>query len=345
MIHKLSRFALAAVAGAGLLAAAPAFAGKDLDAIKSRGTLVCGVNTGLAGFSAADSQGKWSGLDVDYCRALAAVVLGDANKVRYSPLTAQQRFTALQSGEIDVLSRNTTWTLTRDASLGMHFVGVTFYDGQGFMVPKSLKVTSAKQLKGATICVQSGTTTELNLTDYSRANNLQMKPVVFEKQEAATGAYFAGRCQSYTTDASGLASTRGKEAAKPDDHVILPELISKEPLGPSVRRGDDEFFAIAKWTLNALLEAEEYGITQANADAMKKDSKNPGVMRLLGSGTEDTGKVLGLDKEWAYRAIKAVGNYGEIFERHVGEKTAIGLPRGTNNLWTNGGLMYAPPVR
>jgi general L-amino acid transport system substrate-binding protein len=345
MIHKLSRFALAAAAGAGLLAAAPAFAGKDLDAIKSRGTLVCGVNTGLAGFSAADSQGKWSGLDVDYCRALAAAILGDANKVRYSPLTAQQRFTALQSGEIDVLSRNTTWTLTRDASLGMHFVGVTFYDGQGFMVPKSLKVTSAKQLKGATICVQSGTTTELNLTDYSRANNLQMKPVVFEKLEAATGAYFSGRCQAYTTDASGLASTRGKEAAKPDDHVILPELISKEPLGPSVRRGDDEFFAIAKWTLNALLEAEEYGITQANADAMKKDSKNPGVMRLLGSGTEDTGKVLGLDKEWAYRAIKAVGNYGEIFERHVGEKTAIGLPRGTNNLWTNGGLMYAPPVR
>ena len=213
------------------------------------------------------------------------------------------------------------------------------------MVPKSLKVTSAKQLKGATICVQSGTTTELNLTDYSRANNLQMKPVVFEKQEAATGAYFAGRCQSYTTDASGLASTRGKEAAKPDDHVILPELISKEPLGPSVRRGDDEFFAIAKWTLNALLEAEEYGITQANADAMKKDSKNPGVMRLLGSGTEDTGKVLGLDKEWAYRAIKAVGNYGEIFERNVGPKSALKLPRGANNLWNKGGFMYAPPVR
>ena len=237
----------------------------------------------LAGFSAADSQGKWSGMDVDYCRALAAAILGDANKVRFSPLTAQQRFTALQSGEIDVLSRNTTWTLTRDASLGMHFVGVTYYDGQGFMVPKSLKVTSAKQLKGATVCVQSGTTTEQNLTDYSRANNLQMKPVVFEKVEAATGAYFAGRCQAYTTDASGLASVRGKEAAKPDDHVILPELISKEPLGPAVRRGDDEFFAIAKWTLNALLEAEEYGITQANVDQMKKDSKNPGVMRLLGS--------------------------------------------------------------
>jgi general L-amino acid transport system substrate-binding protein len=345
MSRNIVKLACGSIVAVGVLAAAPAHAGKDLDAIKSRGTLVCGVNTGLAGFSAADSQGRWTGLDVDYCRALAAAILGDANKVRFSPLTAQQRFTALQSGEIDVLSRNTTWTLTRDASLGMHFVGVNFYDGQGFMVPKSLNVNSAKALKGATVCVQSGTTTELNLTDYSRANNLQMKPVVFEKVEAATGAYFAGRCQVYTTDASGLASVRGKEATKPDDHIILPELISKEPLGPSIRRGDDEFFAIAKWVLNALLEAEEYGITQANVDQMKKDSKNPGVMRLLGAGTEDTGKVLGLDKEWAYRAIKAVGNYGEKFERHVGEKTAIGLPRGSNNLWTNGGLMYAPPVR
>jgi general L-amino acid transport system substrate-binding protein len=335
----------AAVLAAGLSTAPAAFAGKDLDAIKARGTLVCGVNTGLAGFSAADSQGKWSGLDVDYCRALAAAILGDGNKVRFSPLTAQQRFTALQSGEVDVLSRNTTWTLTRDASLGMHFVGITFYDGQGFMVPKSLNVKSAKALKGATVCVQSGTTTELNLTDYSRANNLQLKPVVFEKQEAATGAYFSGRCQVFTTDASGLASVRSKEAQKPDDHVILPELISKEPLGPSIRRGDDEYFAISKWVLNVLLEAEEYGITQANVDQMKKDSKNPGVMRLLGSGTEDTGKLLGLDKDWAYRIIKTTGNYGEIFEKHVGEKTPIGLPRGTNNLWTKDGLMYAPPVR
>ena len=346
----MTRFATRAVMAAafvavGFGASTPAFAGKDLDAIKSRGTLVCGVNTGLAGFSAADSQGKWTGLDVDYCRALAAAVLGDPNKVRHAPLTAQQRFTALQSGEIDVLSRNTTWTLTRDVSLGMHFVGVTFYDGQGFMVPKSLNVKSAKQLKGAQVCVQSGTTTELNLTDYSRANNLQLKPIVFEKQEAATGAYFSGRCQVFTTDASGLASVRSKEAKNPADHVILPELISKEPLGPSIRRGDDEFFAIAKWTLNALLEAEEYGITAANADKMRAESKNPGVMRLLGAGTEDTGKVLGLDKEWALRAIKAVGNYGEIFERNVGENTPIGLPRGTNNLWTNGGLMYAPPVR
>lgn len=342
----MKRFALAAaLAAAGLVTAPAALAGKDLDAIKSRGTLVCGVNVGLAGFSAADSQGRWTGLDVDYCRALAAVILGDGNKVRFAPLTAQQRFTALQSGEIDVLSRNTTWTLTRDVSLGLHFVGVSFYDGQGFMVPKSLNVTSAKQLKGATVCVQSGTTTELNLTDYSRANNLQLKPVVFEKLEASTEAYFAGRCQAYTTDASGLASIRSKEAKNPADHVILPELISKEPLGPAVRRGDDDFFGIAKWTLNALLEAEEYGITQANADQMQKDSKNPGVMRLLGGGTEDTGKLLGLDKSWALRAIKAVGHYGEIFERNVGEKTPIGLPRGSNKLWTDGGLMYAPPVR
>jgi general L-amino acid transport system substrate-binding protein len=341
----LGALVMAGLMGAGVLASTSAVAGKDLDAIKARGTLVCGVNTGLAGFSAADSQGKWTGLDVDVCRAIAAAVLGDAEKVRYSPLTAQQRFTALQSGEVDILVRNTTWTLTRDTSLGMHFAGVNFYDGQGFMVPRSLNVKSAKQMKGATVCVQSGTTTELNLTDYSRANNLDLRPVVFEKQEAATGAYFSGRCQVFTTDASGLASVRSKEAAKPDDHVILPELISKEPLGPAVRRGDDEFFAIAKWTLNALIEAEEFGITQANIDEMKKSSKNPGIMRLIGAGTEDTGKLLGLDKDWAYRAIKAVGNYGESFERHVGEKTPIGLPRGVNNLWTNGGVLYAPPVR
>ncbi|MBX3610439.1 MAG: amino acid ABC transporter substrate-binding protein [Hydrogenophaga sp.] len=339
---KLTALTLGATAA---LMAAPAFAGKDVDAIKKRGELNCGVNTGLPGFSAADSQGKWSGMDVDVCRSVAAALLGDPNKVRFVPLTAQQRFTALQSGEIDMLARNTTWTLTRDASLGIDFTGVNFYDGQGFMVPKKLNVKSAKQLKGATVCVQSGTTTELNLTDYSRANKLNIKPVVFEKLEAAVGAYASGRCQAYTTDASGLASTRAKDMAKPDDHVILPELISKEPLGPSVRRGDDDFFAIVKWVGFALIEAEEYGITQANVDEMKGSSTNPSVMRLLGMGNEDTGKLLGLDKEWAYRAIKAVGNYGEQFERHVGPKTAIGLPRGVNNLWTQGGLMYSPPVR
>lgn len=339
---KLSALALGTVA---TLLAAPAHAGKDLDAIKKRGELNCGVNTGLPGFSAADSQGKWSGMDVDVCRAVAAAVLGNPDKVRYVPLTAQQRFTALQSGEIDLLARNTTWTLTRDASLGLNFVGVNFYDGQGFMVPKKLNVKSAKQLKGATVCVQSGTTTELNLTDFSRANKLNIKPVVFEKLEAAVGAYASGRCQAYTTDASGLASTRAKDMAKPDDHVILPELISKEPLGPAVRRGDDEFAAIVKWVGFALIEAEEYEVTQGNVDQLKTSSTNPSVMRLLGMGNEDTGKLLGLDKEWAYRAIKAVGNYGEQFERHVGPKTAIGLPRGVNNLWTKGGIMYAPPIR
>ena len=245
---------------------------------------------------------------------------------------------------MDILSRNTTWTLTRDASLGLHFTGTTYYDGQGFMVTKKSKITSAKQLKGATVCVQSGTTTEKNLTDYSKAANLSMKPVVFETQEATNKAYFSGRCQAYTTDASGLASVRNKEAGNPDDHVILPELISKEPLGPSVRRGDDEFFAIAKWVVFALIEAEEYGITQANVDQLKADSKDPVVQRILGT-SEDTGKLLGLDKDWAYRAIKAVGNYGEVFERNVGPKSALKLPRGANNLWSKGGFMYAPPVR
>ena len=334
----------AGLAAAALLCAAPAMAGKTLDAIKSRGQLVCGVNTGLAGFSQADAQGNWSGLDVDVCKAIAAAVLGDANKVKYVPLTAQQRFTALQSGEIDILSRNTTWTLSRDASLGLHFLPTTYYDGQGFMVPVKLNVKSAKQLKGATVCVQSGTTTEKNLTDFSRANRLDMKPVVFEKQEAATGAYFSGRCAVFTTDASGLASIRNKDAKDPKDHIILPELISKEPLAPSVRRGDDEFFAIGKWVIFGLIEAEEYGITQANVDKMAAESQDPVVMRITGK-SEDTGKLLGLDKDWMVRAIKAVGNYGEMFSRNVGEKTPLNLPRGTNNLWNKGGLQYAPPIR
>jgi general L-amino acid transport system substrate-binding protein len=337
---------LKALAAAGLTLAvlAPAHAGKTLDAIKQRGQVVCGVNTGLAGFSAADSSGNWSGLDVDVCKAVAAATLGDATKVKYVPLNAQQRFTALQSGEIDMLSRNTTFTLTRDGSLGLHQTVVTYYDGQGFMVPVKSKIKSAKQLKGQTVCVQSGTTTEKNLTDYSRANNLGIKPVVFEKVEAATGAYFSGRCVAYTTDASGLASVRNKEAKNPADHIILPELISKEPLGPMVRRGDDEWFAIVKWTVYGLLEAEEYGVTQANVDQLKTSATDPVVQRLLGT-TEDTGKLLGLDKEWMVRAIKATGNYGEIFERNVGPKSALGLPRGVNNQWNKGGLMYAYPIR
>jgi general L-amino acid transport system substrate-binding protein len=327
-----------------LAVAAPAYAGKTLDAIKTRGQLVCGVSSGVAGFSQADSAGKWSGLDVDVCRAIAASVLGDANKVKYVPLVSQQRFAALQSGEVDILSRNTTWTLTRDASLGLVFTGVVYYDGQGFMVPAKSKVKNAKQLKNATVCVQSGTTTEKNLTEFSRANNLNIKPIVFEKFDAANAAYFSGRCQAYTTDASGLASVRNKEAKNPAEHVVLADLISKEPLGPAVRRGDDEFFAIVKWVVFGLIEAEELGVTQANIDAMQKDSKDPAIGRLLGT-TEDTGKLLGLDKEWLAHAIKATGNYGEMFERNVGPKSPLALPRGSNNLWSKGGLMYAPPVR
>jgi len=342
-MNTARKFALGILGMAAAVAAAPAHAGKTLDAIKARGQVVCGVNTGLAGFSAADSQGNWSGLDVDICRAVAAATLGDGTKVRFVPLNAQQRFTALQSGEIDVLSRNTTWTLTRDASLGMHFTGTTYYDGQGFMVPVKSKMKSAKQLKRMQVCVQSGTTTEKNLTDFSRANNLAIKPVVFEKLEAATAAYFSGRCQSFTTDASGLASVRNKEAKNPADHLILPELISKEPLGPSVRRGDDEWFAIVKWVVYGLLESEEYGVTQANVEQMKS-STDPVVGRILGT-TEDTGKLLGLDRDWMAKAIKVTGNYGEIFERNVGPKSALGLPRGINNQWNKGGLMYAPPIR
>jgi general L-amino acid transport system substrate-binding protein len=329
---------------AGTLLALPAHAGKTLDGIKARGQLVCGVNTGLAGFAAANTAGKWSGLDVDVCRALAATVLNDPEKVKYVPLNAQQRFTALQSGEIDILPRNTTFTMTRDASLGLNITVPNYYDGQGFMVTVKSKIKNAKQLKGQTVCVQSGTTTEKNLTDYSKANNLGIKPVVFEKLEAAENAYFTGRCVSYTTDASGLASTRNDKAKDPKDHVILPDLISKEPLGPMVRRGDDEWFAIVKWVMYGLLEAEEYGVTQANVDQMKS-SADPVVQRLLGGGNEDTGKLLGLDKDWLARAIKATGNYGESFERNVGPKSPLGLPRGMNNLWNKGGLMYAYPVR
>ena len=340
---KQIKLATAVLATLGALLSAPAHAGKTVDAVKARGQVVCGVNTGLAGFAAADSSGKWSGLDVDMCRAVAAAVLGDGDKVKYVPLNATQRFTALQSGEIDMLSRNTTFTLSRDASLGLHMTAVTYYDGQGFMVPVKSKIKSAKQLKGQTVCVQSGTTTEKNLTDYSKSNDLKIKTVVFEKLEAATSAYFAGRCVAYTTDASGLASVRNKEAKNPDEHLILPDLISKEPLGPLVRRGDDEWFAIVKWVIYGLLEAEEYGVTQANVEAMKA-STDPVVQRILGT-SEDTGKLLGLDREWMARAVKTTGNYGEIFERNVGPKSTLKVPRGANNLWNKGGQMYAFPIR
>lgn len=345
MIRQTLKLTTAAIAASAALLATPAIAGKDLDAIKARGTLVCGVNQGLPGFSAADSQGRWSGLDVDLCRAVAATVLNDASKVRYVPLTSQQRFTALQAGEVDMLARNSTWTLTRDASLGLHFAGVNFYDGQGFMVPKSLNVTDLKQLRGATVCVEAGTTTELNLADFSRANNLNLRPVVFAEVAATTAAYFGGRCQAYTTDLSALASYRANEAPNPADHVILSQLISKEPLGPVVRQGDDEFFNIVKWVHNVMLEAEELGITQANVDQLRASSTNPNIRRILGAGNENSGRLLGLDKDWAYRIIKQVGNYGESFERNVGKGSRIGLDRGINALWTEGGLQYAPPIR
>jgi general L-amino acid transport system substrate-binding protein len=320
-----------------------AHAGKTLDAIKQRGIVNCGVSVGLAGFSAADSKGVWNGMDVDICKAIAAAVLGDAKKVKWTPLNSQQRFTALQSGEVDLLSRNTTWTLSRDASLGLHFTSIVFHDGQGFMVAKKSGIKSARQLANAEICVQSGTTTEKNLNDYFRAQKIKVKPVVFEGFEASLKAFFSGRCQAYTTDASSLAAILQRETRNPDDYLILPELISKEPMAPVVRRGDDEWFAIVKWVVNALIAAEEEGVTQANAD-QQKTADNPAVQRLLGV-QEDTGKWLTLDRQWAYRAIKAVGNYGEIFERNLGNGSPLKLPRGANNLWDKGGLIYAPPIR
>ena len=318
-----------------------AHAGKTLDAVLARGDVRCGVSTGVAGFAIADSAGNWTGLDADFCRALAAAVLGDGAKVTFVPLSAQQRFTALQSGEVDLLSRNTTWTLTRDASLGLMFAGVTFYDGQGFVVPRDIGVHSATELDGAEVCVQTGTTTELNLADYFRANNMEFKPVVFESLEESISAFFHGRCQVYTTDRSGLAAILAVDAPNPDDYVILPETISKEPLGPVVRRGDDDWFTIVKWLVYALIEAEEKGVTQANVASMM-DSQDPVVKRLLGT-SGDMGTKLGLGNAWAVQAIRAVGNYGEIYRRNV---LPIGLARtGSNRLWTHGGLMYAMPLR
>ena len=315
---------------------------KTLDAVKQRGQLVCGVNVGLAGFSAQDDKGVWTGLDADYCRAIAAAVLGDANKVRYVATTTKERFTALQSRELDLLARNTTWTLQRDSAQGLSFVGVNYYDGQGFIVKKAANVKSGKELAGATVCVQSGTTTELNLADFFRSNNLQYKTLVFEKADEALKAYQADRCDSYTTDISGLYSVR-LQMAKPDDHVVLPDIISKEPLGPAVRQDDSQWFTIVKWVHFALLNAEEAGVTQANVDQMLT-SPVPDVKRLLGK-EGDYGKGLGLDNDWAYKIIKQVGNYGEIFDRHVGANSRIKIPRGRNNLYSQGGLHYGPPIR
>jgi general L-amino acid transport system substrate-binding protein len=334
-----------ALLAAAVLVAVPSVAGaqqKTLDAVKQRGQLSCGVHTGLAGFGAADDKGVWSGLDVDYCKAVAIAVLGDSNKVRFVPTTPKERFAALQSREVDLLARSTTWTLSRDSSLGFSFAGVNYYDGQGFMVKKSANVKRAKELGGATVCVQTGTTTELNLADFFRTNNIQYKPVVFEKVDEAVRAYATDRCDAYTTDASGLYSVR-LQLAKPDEHMVLPDIISKEPLGPLVRQDDFQWFTIVKWVHFALLNAEELGVTRANVDRMR-DSANPDIKRLLGK-EGDFGKGLGLDNDWAYRIVKQLGNYGEIFERNVGSGSRLKIDRGLNKLWTQGGIQYAPPIR
>lgn len=313
-----------------------------LQDVKNKGFVQCGVSQGLPGFSNPDDKGAWTGLDVDVCRAVAAAIFNDASKVRYTPLSAKDRFTALQSGEIDVLSRNTTWTISRDTSLGLNFTGVTYYDGQGFMVRKGLGVTSALQLNGASICTQTGTTTELNAADFFRRNNLKYELVAFATADETIKAYDAGRCDAFTTDASGLYAERLK-LTKGDDHIILPEIISKEPLGPVVRHGDDQWFDVVKWTLNAMINAEELDVTSQNVD-QQKTSTNPEVKRLLG-GEGNFGEQLGLTNDWAVRVVKLVGNYGEIFEKNVGPKTPLKIERGLNALWSKNGLQYAPPVR
>ncbi|GMQ90053.1 MAG: amino acid ABC transporter substrate-binding protein [Gammaproteobacteria bacterium] len=329
--------ALAAFAVGGLTQAG------TLDDVKRKGFVQCGVSQGLPGFSNPDEKGNWTGLDVDVCRAVAAAIFGNADKVKYTPLSAKERFTALQSGEIDMLSRNTTWTLVRDTALGLNFAGVNYYDGQGFMVPKKLGIKSAKELAGASVCVNIGTTTELNMADFFRSNGMDYKPVVFEKADEVVAAYDAGRCDVYTTDRSGLAAQRLK-LKDSDAHMVLPEIISKEPLGPVVRHGDDQWFDIVKWSLYAMIEAEEYGVSSKNVKKMKRKSKNPVVKRLLGV-EGDMGKNLGLNTAWAYNIIKQVGNYGETYDRNVGPNTPLKLERGVNALWKNGGLQYAMPVR
>ncbi len=323
--------------------AAGAAAAGTLDDVKARGKLNCGVSTGLVGFAAPDANGNWDGFDVAVCRAVAVATLGDANAVEFVPTTGKTRFTALASGEVDMLARNTTWTFSRDVDLKFEFVGVNYYDGQGFMVPKDLGVSSAKDLDGATVCIQTGTTTELNLADFFRSNNISYEPVPIETNAEAQQQYLAGACDVYTTDASGLAATRAT-FENPGDHVLLPEIISKEPLGPLVRHGDSEWGDIVRWTLNAMITAEELGVTSANAGEMAGGTNNPEINRLLGSeGT--LGEMLGLSADWAKNVIMSQGNYGEVFERNIGENTPIGLARGLNAQWTNGGLIYSPPFR
>jgi general L-amino acid transport system substrate-binding protein len=332
---------------ASAMAATAATAG-TLDDVKAKGFIQCGVSQGLIGFSQADDQGNYSGIDVDFCRAVAAAVFNDPSKVKFTPLSAKERFTALQSGEIDVLSRNSTWTMSRDTSLGLKFAGVMYYDGQGFMVKKSLGVDSALKLDGATVCTNTGTTTELNLADYFKANNMKYQVVAIENNDEVVKAYLEGRCDIFTTDQSGLYSERLKFPT-PDDHVVLPEIISKEPLGPVVRQGDDAWFNVVKWTYYGLLDAEEAGITQANVDEMV-NSPNPEIKRMLGGKNDDGsaggfGTGIGLSEDWLHQIIKGVGNYGEIFERNVGQGSQLKIARGKNALWSAGGLQYAPPIR
>jgi len=339
-MKKTVLFGALAVAGlaAGMASAA------TLDDVKARGSLNCGVTTGLVGFAAPDANGVWTGFDVGMCRAVAAAIFGDPQAVEFVPTTGKTRFTSLASGEIDMLARNTTWTFSRDVDLKFEFVGVNYYDGQGFMVPKELGVASAKDLDGATVCIQTGTTTELNLADFFRANNISYEPVPIETNAEAQQQYLAGACDVYTTDASGLAATRAS-FENPADHVLLPEIVSKEPLGPLVRHGDNDWGDIVRWTLNALITAEELGVTSANvADLAAAPTDNPEVNRLLGTEGE-LGAMLGLDADWAKNAIAAGGNYGELFEKNIGENTPIGLARGLNAKWTEGGLIYSPPFR
>ncbi|MCP1336022.1 amino acid ABC transporter substrate-binding protein [Futiania mangrovi] len=331
---------LGAVASAAL--AASAASASTLDNVKAKGFIQCGVSQGLPGFSNTDDAGKWTGLDVDLCRAVAAAVFGDASKVKYTPLSAKERFTALQSSEIDILSRNTTWTMTRDTSLGLNFAGVNYYDGQGFMIRKSLGIASALELGGASVCTNTGTTTELNAADFFRKNSMDYTLVAFEKADEVVAAYDSGRCDVYTTDASGLYAQRLK-LTNPDEHMVLPEIISKEPLGPVVRQGDDQWFNIVKWTHFAMLNAEELGVDSENVEQMK-GTDNPSIRRLLGIEGE-FGQGLGLSNDWAVNIIAQVGNYGEVFDRNVGPDTPLGISRGLNALWTDGGIQYAPPVR
>ena len=339
----MKKVILSAALGAAVFGlAATGASAATLDDVKAKGFVQCGVSQGLPGFSNPDDQGNWSGIDVDLCRAVAAAVFGDANAVKFTPLSAKERFTALQSGEVDILSRNTTWTMTRDTSLGLNFAGVNYYDGQGFMVRSSLGVKSALELSGASVCTNTGTTTELNVADYFRANKMEYEIVAFEKADEVVAAYDAGRCDVYTTDQSGLYAQRLK-LANPAEHVVLPEIISKEPLGPVVRQGDDQWFNVVKWVHYAMVNAEELGVTSANAGDMM-NSTNPSVKRLL--GVEGAfGEMIGLSNDWAANIIKSVGNYGETFDRNVGPDTPLAISRGVNALWTDGGLQYAPPVR